>query len=72
MRGSTQVAREESFVASLRRIFDIAHQNALTLLTEEEDQSFLLAQREDEPCGSLVSRDMSFAVKEKKAKEKFV
>ncbi|KAG0718148.1 hypothetical protein GWK47_053035 [Chionoecetes opilio] len=54
----------------LRRLFNIAHQDALTLLTEEEDRSFLLAQREDEPRGSLGSRDMSLAVKEKKVKEK--
>lgn len=68
--GPTQVANEEAFVASLRRLFDIAHQDALTLLTEEEDRSFLLAQREDEPRGSLGSRDMSLAVQEKKAEEK--
>ena len=62
-RGPTQVAREEAFVPSLRRLFDIAQQDALTLLTEEGDRSFLLAQREDEPRRSL-------AVREKKVKEK--
>ena len=65
-RRPTQVAREEAFVASLRRLFDIEH---LTLLTDEEDRSFLLAQREDVPRGSLGSRDMTVAVKEKNARE---
>ncbi|KAG0729743.1 hypothetical protein GWK47_029754 [Chionoecetes opilio] len=42
-----------------------------TLLTGERGPALsLLAQREDDPRGSLGSRDMSLAVKEKKVKEK--
>ena len=45
-RTDTQIRKEEKFTANVDKLFDIAHAKALDLITIEEDNAFLLAQRD--------------------------
>jgi hypothetical protein len=45
-------------------LFDIAHANALNLMTIEEDRAFLLAQREKGRPDSLIGIDKKSYMKE--------
>ena len=65
----TQKEKEETFVAGLKDLFDIAHANALDVMTIDEDKEFLLAQREKGRKGSMAGVDKKLAVKEKKSQE---
>lgn len=43
---ATQQAKEIAFSSKLDDLFDIAHANALDMITIDEDRAFLIAQRE--------------------------
>src|SRR5277367_5531642 len=63
--GSAQLAREADFQGAITRLFDIAHKNALNLITIEEDKIFLMDQRtERKYCMGGV--DKALAKKEDK------
>lgn len=54
------------FKADLEMLFDVAHLDALQLITNEEDRQFLLKQREPGRVGSLMGVDMNLAMKEQR------
>lgn len=54
---ATQIKNEWQFKDCFDDLFDIAHGNALVLLTIEEDKLFLLAQREKGRRGAMCSVD---------------
>lgn len=53
----TQTAKEEGFRATLEDLFDIAHADALKLISLDEDRNFLLAQREKGRRGTMAGID---------------
>jgi hypothetical protein len=65
-------AKEGEFLASLGALFDIAHQNAMNMMTIQEDKDFLLAQREDDRRGVLGSVDRILVQKNKKAEKRSI
>jgi len=65
-KSDTQRKNEGEFVDKLEDLFDIAHMNALEMITLQEDKYFLLAQREKGRRGSMGSVDKVFAAKELK------
>lgn len=72
---ATQKAKEAVFSSKLDDLFDVAHANALDMITIDEDRAFLLAQREKGRRGYMAGLDASSAKKEKKslqAREKLV
>jgi len=66
----TQRMWETAFARELDNVFDIAHANALNMITVPEDRDFLLAQREPGRRGSMAGVDMTLAAKEKRAAER--
>ena len=54
-RSEAQISKEKDFELLLDNLFDVAHGNALTMMTNQEDKEFLLAQREpgDEEYGAV-------------------
>jgi len=67
---STQSANEKAFVEKLDDLFDLAHENALELITISEDREFLLAQREKGRRGCMAGWDKQLHGKEKRAAER--
>ncbi|KAK0059431.1 adenylate kinase 9-like protein [Biomphalaria pfeifferi] len=55
--GEAHKKQEHEFVSHLEDLFDIAHQDALTIITNPEDRAFLLCQREKGRPGSIGVRD---------------
>ena len=45
--------KEEAFSACFDDVFDVAHADALNMMTIQEDKDFLLAQREKRHNGRL-------------------
>ena len=64
----TQKTHEENVKQSLDNLFDVAHANALSLMTIEEDKHFLLAQREKGRRGCMGRLDANLLKKKKKKK----
>ena len=62
----TQKAHEEKFKQSLDELFDVAHANALNMMTIEENKQFLMAQREKRRQGCMGGIDANLVKKEKK------
>ena len=62
----TQKAHEEKFKQSLDDLFDVAHANALSMMTIEEDKQFLMAQREKGRQGCMGGIDANLVKKQKK------
>ena len=60
----TQKINEAEFINDLDNLFDVAHMNALSLITIEEDKDFLIAQREKGRRGCMISVDSALAAKE--------
>lgn len=52
-----QKNKEKTWVESLEQIFDVAHANALELITVEEDKAFLISQRQDGRTGHMYGID---------------
>lgn len=55
--GVKPVVKQKTFHESLPDLLDIAHSNALTLMTIPEDKEFLLAQREKGRRGTMAGLD---------------
>ena len=63
-RTNTQIAHEEDLTETFCNLFDIAHQDALSLIKIEEDKAFLIAQREKGRTGVMAGVDVSLVKKE--------
>ena len=64
-RTETQIANEETFTDCFNDLFDVAHQDALTTMENEEDKQFLQKQREKRRQGSMVGADLLLMKKQK-------
>ncbi|KAG0725806.1 hypothetical protein GWK47_037884 [Chionoecetes opilio] len=53
-RSEAQISKEKDFEVLLDNLFDVAHGNALTMMTNQEDKEFLLAQREPGRRGRIL------------------
>ena len=69
-RTETQAAKEEAVTEIFCDLFDIAHQNALSLIKVEEDKEFLLPQREKGRKGAMIGVDVSLVKKEAEMRHK--
>ena len=63
---ATQQSKENTFVSEFDNLFDVAHANALNMMTIAEDKDFLTAQREKGRRGSMSGVDNALFVKEEK------
>lgn len=63
-------ANERAFVANLNNLFDIAHADAMTMMSIEEDKAFLEMQRQDGRPGHLVAVDSVSTKREKRKAER--
>lgn len=66
----SQQKLEDDFVATLDNLFDIAHNDALTLIKNDEDRQFLLKQRENGRPGCMLGVDGILTAREQKRKER--
>jgi hypothetical protein len=66
----TQLEKEEAYCAHFEDLFDIAHANALNMITIQEDRDFLLAQREKGRRGTMAGVDIKLDQKEKRKAKK--
>jgi hypothetical protein len=64
---STQQANESVFKAKLDDLFDLAHENALAMITITEDREFLLAQKEKGRRGYMSGWDKELYNRENRA-----
>src|ERR1700761_1262134 len=62
---AAQQFKEGEFVNKLDLLFDIAHANAMNLITVQEDRDFLVAQRETGRRGSMGPIDVKLTQLEK-------
>lgn len=62
--------KEEAFVSRFDDLFDIAHANALELITIEEDKQFLILQRQKGRPGYMSGIDYKQVRKEERAAER--
>lgn len=60
----THRSNEAQFTDNLDDLFDIAHAGALSMIKNEEDRAFLLAQREKGRRGSMIGVDAIVSAKE--------
>lgn len=63
-------ANERAFVANFNNLFDIAHADALTMMSIEEDKAFLEMQRQDGRPGHLFGVDSVSTKREKRKAER--
>ena len=59
-----QIPKEKDFEVLLGNLFDVAHGNALTVMTNQEDKEFPLAQREPGRRGRMGGVDSVLAAQE--------
>ena len=64
----TEERKREEFKDSLNNVFDIAHEQAMTMIKIEEDRQFLNTQREKGRQGSMLGIDMKLSRQEERAK----
>ena len=69
MSGKTVKIRE-SFKVSLANLFDIAHQDAMQLMTIKEDRDFLVAQRKPGREGKMAGVDDDWAKKDERKRKR--
>lgn len=69
-KSETQIQKNAQFVLNLEDLFDVAHADALVLMSIEEDRAFLLAQRNKGRPGSLLGIDKKLHIKENNAAER--
>ena len=67
---TTQKGRENAFISSLDDLFDVAHADALNMITIDEDKELLIAQREKGRRRSMAGLDTKNGAKEKRAAER--
>jgi hypothetical protein len=65
-RSCPQLEKERNFKLELKNLFDIAHEDALQLITIAEDREFLVGQRESGRRGSMAGVDEALAGREKR------
>jgi len=65
----TQHNNEQAFIEEIEQLFDIAHENAMTSITLEEDRQFLQMQR-DSMKGYMGALDTELAQKEERITER--
>ncbi|KAL4090485.1 hypothetical protein QTP88_025312 [Uroleucon formosanum] len=65
-----QMHKNAQFISKLDDLFDIAHADALNLISIEEDRAFLVAQRQKGRLGSLLGIDKNKCMKEKNSEER--
>ena len=65
-----QCQKEKDFKDDLDNLFDMAHQDALDMITIEEDKEFLIAQREKERRGAMTGVDLVLTKKEVRAQKR--
>ena len=70
-RTTTQLLKENDFVANMKSLFDVAHTDALTLITIQEDRDFLLAQREPGHRGYMGCVDQALVNLEARKAKRF-
>lgn len=68
--GETQNRKEDEFVAKLDDLFDIAHANALEMVTDPEDAAFLQMQRQKGRIGCMAGVDENQARRQKRRAER--
>ncbi|KAF2886056.1 hypothetical protein ILUMI_20115 [Ignelater luminosus] len=66
----TQKSKENIFEVNMNNLFDIAHANAVSLISIEEDQEFLIAQRKPNREGSMIGIDLKLTAAEKRKAER--
>jgi hypothetical protein len=65
-----QVTNEGNFLETMDELFDIAHANALNLITIQEDKDFLLAQREKGRRGTMSVLDKTLQAKRARVEDR--
>lgn len=66
----TQRTNEDKFREKFDDLFDIAHAEAMTRITIEEDRQFLIAQREKGRRGTMAGIDLVLTAKEERARQR--
>ena len=66
-KSATEEGKRDAFRDSLDNVFDIAHEQAMTMIKIEEDRQFLKAQREKGRHGSIAGIDVKLAKQEERA-----
>ncbi|KAF2897735.1 hypothetical protein ILUMI_08441 [Ignelater luminosus] len=66
----TQKSKEKIFEGNMNNLFDIAHVNALSLISIEEDKEFLIAQRKPDREDSMIGIDLKLTAAEKRKAER--
>lgn len=69
-RTDSQIDKENKFVQCFDELFDIAHEDALDLMTNDIDKKFLISQRQKGRPGSLIGVDLTLHKKELKQLKK--
>ena len=69
-RTKTHISNEESLTYTFSNLCDIAHQDALVLITLEEDRAFLLAQREQDRKDAMAGVDTKLVKIEAELRQK--
>lgn len=69
-RNKSQIEKETTFKDRLNDIFDIAHMNALDMISNEEDKRFLEAQREKGRRGYMTDVDKEMAAREDRKRKR--
>ena len=64
------LSKQAEFLEELKDLFDIAHQDAMSLMKIQEDKAFLSAQREKGRKGSIGMLDRKLAIQQEKKREK--
>lgn len=67
---NTRTPQEKTFIDSLDALFDMASENALTVMTNEEDKTFLQMQRQAGRPGCMLCVDVNLAAKENRKAER--
>ncbi|KAF2890597.1 hypothetical protein ILUMI_15575 [Ignelater luminosus] len=67
---NTQKSKEKIFEGNMNNLFDIAHANALSLISIEEDKEFLIAQRKPNREGSMIGIDLKLTTAQKRKAER--
>lgn len=65
-RNQLQEKKEQDFINKLDDLFDIAHANALDIISIQEDKLFLLNQRKKGRPGSMIGGDRALLLKEQR------
>lgn len=61
-------SRYDKFIGDLDNLFDVAHADAVTMMTNEEDVAFLEKQRQSGRPGSMAGVDQKLADKEERSR----